>query len=159
VGADRQVGVAERVRQRQRAGRDHGGDDARRRQRRVELHRADAAWTNRAYYTYTVKVLSRWANNTLVTNTVTDPYSLSLNANSTRSFVANLDSPALKPAGWDDQRIPKLDAPTDIALYELHIRDFSPRTARCRPPTAASTWPSPTEANPMRHLKSLQKAA
>jgi pullulanase len=54
----------------------------------------DAAWTNRAYYTYTVKVLSRWANNALVTNTVTDPYSLSLNANSTRSFVANLDSPA-----------------------------------------------------------------
>jgi pullulanase len=40
-----------------------------------------------------VQVLSRWAGNTLVTNTVTDPYSLSLNANSTRSFVANLDSP------------------------------------------------------------------
>ncbi|AXA90587.1 alpha-1,6-glucosidase domain-containing protein [Massilia sp. YMA4] len=119
----------------------------------------DASWTNRAYYTYTVQVLSRWANNTLVTNTVTDPYSISVSANSTKSFVANLDSPALKPAGWDEQRIPKLDAPTDIALYELHIRDFS---------ASDSTVPAAhrgkylaftdTESAPMRHLKSLQKA-
>ena len=85
----------------------------------------DPQLANRAYYTYTVQVLSRWADNKIVTNTVTDPYSLSLSANSARSFAANLDSAQLKPAGWDDQRIPKLDAPTDIALYELHIRDFS----------------------------------
>jgi pullulanase-type alpha-1,6-glucosidase len=119
----------------------------------------DAGWTNHAYYTYTVKVLSRWANNTLVTNTVTDPYSLSLNANSTRSFVANLDSPALKPAGWDDQRIPKLDAPTDIALYELHIRDFSAQDSTV-PAAHRGKYLAFTDldANPMRHLKSLQKA-
>ncbi|MGJ7914043.1 pullulanase-type alpha-1,6-glucosidase [Massilia sp. LXY-6] len=119
----------------------------------------DAGWTNRAYYTYTVQVLSRWANNALVTNTVTDPYSLSLNANSTRSFVANLDSPALKPAGWDDQRIPKLDAPTDIALYELHIRDFSAQDTTV-PAAHRGKYLAFTDvdANPMRHLKSLQKA-
>jgi len=119
----------------------------------------DAGWTNRAYYTYTVKVLSRWANNGVVTNTVTDPYSLSLNANSTRSFVANLDSPALKPAGWDDQRIPKLDAPTDIALYELHIRDFSAQDTTV-PAAHRGKYLAFTDldANPMRHLKSLQKA-
>jgi pullulanase/glycogen debranching enzyme len=119
----------------------------------------DAAWTNRAYYTYTVKVLSRWANNTLVTNTVTDPYSLSLNANSTRSFVANLDSPQLKPAGWDDQRIPKLDAPTDIALYELHVRDFSASDLTV-PERHRGKYLAFTDenANGMRHLKSLQKA-
>jgi pullulanase/glycogen debranching enzyme len=119
----------------------------------------DASWTNRAYYTYTVQVLSRWANNTLVTNTVTDPYSLSLNANSTRSFVANLDSPALKPAGWDDQRIPKLDAATDIALYELHIRDFSAQDSTV-PAAHRGKYLAFTDenANPMRHLKSLQKA-
>jgi pullulanase/glycogen debranching enzyme len=119
----------------------------------------DAGWTNRAYYTYNVQVLSRWANNTLVTNTVTDPYSLSLNANSTRSFVANLDSPALKPAGWDDQRIPKLDAPTDIALYELHIRDFSAQDSTV-PAAHRGKYLAFTDdnANPMRHLKSLQKA-
>ncbi len=119
----------------------------------------DAAWTNNAYYTYSVQVLSRWANNTLVTNTVTDPYSLSVSANSGRSFVANLDSPRLKPAGWDEQRIPKLAAPTDIALYELHIRDFSASDntvpAAHRGKYLAFT---DSEAAPMRHLKSLQKA-
>jgi pullulanase len=119
----------------------------------------NAAWTNSAYYTYTVQVLSRWAANAVVTNTVTDPYSLSVSANSTRSFVANLDSPQLKPSGWDDQRIPKLDGPTDIALYELHIRDFSALDntvpAGHRGKYLAFT---DTHAAPMRHLKSLSKA-
>jgi pullulanase/glycogen debranching enzyme len=120
---------------------------------------ADGKLANRAYYTYTVKVLSRWANNAVVTNTVTDPYSLSLNANSTRSFVANLDSPLLKPAGWDDQRIPRLDAPTDIALYELHVRDFSASDLTV-PEQHRGKYLAFTDenANGMRHLKSLQKA-
>ncbi|WP_322405107.1 pullulanase-type alpha-1,6-glucosidase [Massilia luteola] len=120
---------------------------------------ADPQLANRAYYTYTVQVLSRWADNKIVTNTVTDPYSLSLSANSARSFVANLDSPLLKPAGWDDQRIPKLDAPTDIALYELHIRDFSASDATV-PAAHRGKYLAFTDTNSdgMRHLKSLQKA-
>ena len=119
----------------------------------------DPTLANRAYYTYTVQVLSRWADNKIVTNTVTDPYSLSLSANSARSFVANLDSPQLKPAGWDDQRIPKLDAPTDIALYELHIRDFSASDTTV-PAAHRGKYLAFTDgdANGMRHLKSLQKA-
>ena len=118
-----------------------------------------SAWTNNAYYTYTVQVLSRWASNAVVSNTVTDPYSLSLNANSARSFVANLDSAALKPAGWDGQRIPKLDAPTDIALYELHVRDFSAMDATV-PAAHRGKYLAFTDldAAPMRHLKALQKA-
>ncbi len=85
----------------------------------------DAAWTNHAYYTYTVSVFSRWAGNAVVSNTVSDPYSLSLNANGQRSFVANLDSAALKPDNWDTQTIPPLAHPADISLYELQVRDFS----------------------------------
>jgi pullulanase len=119
----------------------------------------DARWTNRFYYTYTVQVLSRWANNSVVTNTVTDPYSVSVSANSARSFIANLDSPALKPAGWDGQRIPKLDAPSDIALYELHIRDFSASDATV-PAAHRGKYLAFTDldAAPMRHLRGLQKA-
>ncbi len=117
------------------------------------------AWTNRAYYTYTVNVLSRWADNKVVANTVTDPYSLSLDANSRRSFVANLDSPLLKPFAWDLQRIPALAHPTDIALYELHIRDFSASDesvpAAHRGKYLAFT---DTRSNGMRHLKSLAGA-
>ena len=119
----------------------------------------NAALANRAYYTYTVQVLSRWANNTLVTNTVTDPYSLSLNANSGRSFVANLDSPALKPRGWDQHRLPKLEHPADISLYELHVRDFSASNdsvaAAQRGKYLAFT---DRDSRGMRHLKSLEKA-
>jgi len=119
----------------------------------------NAAWTNKAYYTYTVNVLSRWANNTVVSNEVTDPYSLSLNANSVRSFVADLDSDALKPNGWDDQMIPPLANPTDIVLYETHIRDFSVGDqtvpAAHRGKYLAFT---DTGSNGMRHLRTLQQA-
>jgi pullulanase/glycogen debranching enzyme len=123
------------------------------------LSAPDARLTNRYYYTYTVKVLSRWANNTVVTNVVTDPYSLSLNANSQRSFVANLDSAALKPAGWDEQDIPRLDHPADIALYELHIRDFSASDSSV-PAAHRGKYLAFTDvqSNGMRHLKSLQRA-
>jgi pullulanase len=119
----------------------------------------NAAWTNQAYYTYTVNVLSRWAANEVVSNTVTDPYSLSLNANGQRSFVANLASAALKPAGWDGHDIPKLDHPTDISLYELQVRDFS--AADLTVPTAhRGKFMAFTdlESNGMRHLRKLQKA-
>ncbi|MES2316716.1 MAG: alpha-1,6-glucosidase domain-containing protein [Pseudomonadota bacterium] len=119
----------------------------------------DAAWTNHAYYTYTVNVLSRWAANGVVSNVVTDPYSLSLNANGQRSFVANLDSDALKPSGWDGHEIPKLDHPTDISLYELQVRDFSAADTSV-PPAHRGKFMAFTdlESNGMRHLRALQKA-
>jgi len=117
------------------------------------------SWTNRAYYTYTVNVLSRWADNQLVTNTVTDPYSLSLNANSARSFVADLDSQQLKPFGWDADRPPALAHPADIALYELHIRDFS-ASDESVPAAHRGKYLAFTDgrSNGMRHLKSLARA-
>ena len=119
----------------------------------------DAAWTNRFYYTYTVNVLSRWASNGVVSNTVTDPYSLSLNANGKRSFVANLDSAALKPAGWDGHEIPKLDDAADITLYELQVRDFSASDSTV-PQAYRGKFMAFTEleSNGMRHLRKLQKA-
>ena len=119
----------------------------------------DASWVNRNYYTYNVQVLSRWAGNTIVDNTVTDPYSLSVSANSQRSFVANLDSRALKPDGWDHHRIPRLDQPTDIALYELHIRDFSASDASV-PAAHRGKYLAFTDdgSNGMRHLRELRKA-
>ena len=119
----------------------------------------DASWVNRYYYTYNVRVLSRWAGNTIVDNAVTDPYSLSVSANSQRSFVANLDSRALKPDGWDHHRIPRLDQPTDIALYELHIRDFSASDASV-PAAHRGKYLAFTDdgSNGMRHLRELRKA-
>ncbi len=124
-----------------------------------QLRGADARWTNRYYYTYTVNVLSRWANNTVVSNVVSDPYSLSLNANGARSFVANLDSAALKPYGWDQQGIPPLASSTDIALYELHVRDFSASDLTV-PSAHRGKFLAFTDAgsNGMRHLRTLRRA-
>lgn len=117
------------------------------------------AWVNRYYYTYNVQVLSRWADNKVVDNNVTDPYSLSVNANSQRSFVADLASPALKPPGWDRHALPRLEHPADIALYELHIRDFSASDATV-PAARRGKYLAFTEhhSNGMRHLRELQKA-
>jgi len=77
-----------------------------------------------SYYTWLVDV--HVPGTGLVRNRVTDPYSLSLGTDSRRSYVADLDDPALKPAGWDDApRPPALEAQVDMSVYELHVRDFS----------------------------------
>ncbi|WP_323135536.1 pullulanase-type alpha-1,6-glucosidase [Streptomyces beihaiensis] len=82
-----------------------------------------AAWRGRTYR-YAVTV---WAPTVqrLVTNKVTDPYSVALTADSRRSVVADLDDPALAPAGWTHLRKPKAVAMKDAQIQELHIRDFS----------------------------------
>lgn len=50
----------------------------------------------------------------------------SLSANGERSLIVDLNDESLKPEGWSDLAAekPKLAAFTDIAIYELHIRDF-----------------------------------
>jgi len=83
----------------------------------------DGSW-NRMYYRYALTVYSPSAQ-ALVANEVTDPYSISLSANSLFSQIVNLDDGDLKPAGWDVMVKPALDAPEDIIVYETHIRDFS----------------------------------
>lgn len=88
----------------------------------------DASWTNTAYYTYSVRVFSRAAASTygaVVTNTVSDPYAVTLNGDSTRAMVVNLADAAATPAGWPGALPPTSAAPTDSVVYELHVRDFS----------------------------------
>jgi pullulanase len=95
----------------------------------------DARWTNSAYYLYEVEVYTRAATTptsnygAVVTNTVTDPYSLSLNANGQRSMVVNLGDAVTRPAGWPGPLIPTAASPTDSVIYELHVRDFSTNDA------------------------------
>ena len=83
----------------------------------------DASWSNK-YYLYEVEVYARSAGD-VVTNLVTDPYSHNLSIDSKRSQIVDLSDAALKPRGWDDLRKPRLKAPEDVAIYELHVRDFS----------------------------------
>ena len=83
----------------------------------------DGSW-DRMYYRYALTVYSPSAQE-LVANEVTDPYSISLSANSLYSQIVNMDDNDLKPLGWDTMVKPALAAPEDIVLYETHIRDFS----------------------------------
>lgn len=85
-----------------------------------------ATWKNTYYYLYSVTVFNRKDGNAVKTYSVTDPYSLSLSANSARSLVADLSDAAVKPAGWDAHSIPaNVAAAEDTSIYELHVRDFS----------------------------------
>jgi hypothetical protein len=81
------------------------------------------SWLGKQYL-YDVEVWAPAAN-AVVHNLVTDPYSLGLTTNSARSVVVDLDDPALAPRDWASTRKPPLRAFEDVALYELHVRDFS----------------------------------
>ncbi len=111
--------------------------------------------------TYLVDVFVRGTG--LVRQRVTDPYALSLNADSQRTWIGRLDAPATQPPGWPHERRstrPKpLRAATDMAIYELHVRDFSASDASVR-----AAWRGKylafTEAASagMQHLRALAAA-
>lgn len=62
----------------------------------------------------------------IVRNRVTDPYATALTADSKRSVFISLDDPRTMPRGWRTAARPAaLTSPTDLTVYELHIRDFS----------------------------------
>jgi pullulanase len=114
----------------------------------------DGSWRNK-FYLYEVEVYVP-SQKKVVKSLVTDPYSLSLSTNSKRSQVVNLADPALAPAGWNSLRKPALDAPEDIVLYELHVRDFSIHDLTV-PEPRRGTFLAFTEAesNGMKHLRGL----
>ncbi len=89
-----------------------------------EIRVGDKDWLNTKYYLYEVDVFSRPAGQ-FVTNLVTDPYSFGLAPNSLKSLVVDLESPISRPGTWNLIPKPALPSPSDIVLYELHIRDFS----------------------------------
>ncbi len=118
---------------------------------------APADWSGK-YYTYLVDVYVPGVG--IVRNRVTDPYSISLTTDSTRSYIASLDSLRLKPHGWDHSRSPaRVQAPTDLVIYELHVRDFSSNDPTV--PVAHRgkyTAFTQTGSNGMKHLRALSEA-
>ncbi|MET0447681.1 MAG: pullulanase-type alpha-1,6-glucosidase, partial [Aeromicrobium sp.] len=59
------------------------------------------------------------------TNEVTDPYSVALTINSTRSVAVDLADRSFRPKAWEKTKAPVIERAVDRAIYELHIRDFS----------------------------------
>jgi pullulanase/glycogen debranching enzyme len=110
------------------------------------------------YYTYLVDVEANGVG--VVRNLVTDPYSVSLTTNSKRSYIADLNTPALKPARWDQTPAPAtVKAQTDMVVYELHVRDFSINDPTVSAPHRGK-YAAFGEAgsNGMRHLAALARA-
>jgi pullulanase/glycogen debranching enzyme len=96
----------------------------------------------------------------IVRNLVTDPYSVSLGADSRRSYITRLDAPRLKPEGWDSTPVPQtVTNPTDMVVYELHVRDFSINDPSV-PPEHRGKYLAFTDghSNGMRHLAALAKS-
>ena len=113
--------------------------------------------SGRAYH-YRVEVFVRGSG--LVTNLVTDPYSLALTADSARSVVVDLNAPATQPAGWSATRPPAtVQAAPDMSIYELHVRDFSAHDETV-PPERRGKYLAFTErsSNGMKHLRALAQA-
>ena len=122
------------------------------------LWQARAPGVRRGHYSYLVDVLapgSGW-----VRNRVTDPYAISLDADSRRSWIGRLDDADTQPAGWRTQRAPqRVKHTTDLVIYELHVRDFSVGDATVRPAWRgkylAFTEPA---SDGMKHLRALSTA-
>ena len=133
----------------------------------VDMARDDATGTwsvartgdlsGRAFH-YRVEVFVRGTG--LVTNLVTDPYSLALTADSARSVVVNLNAPSTQPAGWSTSRIPAtVAAAPDMSIYELHVRDFSAHDASVSAARRGTYLAfTETNANGMKHLRALAQA-
>ncbi len=131
----------------------------------LQFDAATGAWSGRLmkdlsgrYYNYLVEVFvpgRGW-----VRNRVSDPYSISHGVDSRRSYIADLGAADLQPRGWAQHRRPApLKAATDMAIYELHVRDFSVGDATV-PAAKRGRYQAfrETRSAGMRHLRALAEA-
>jgi pullulanase len=114
----------------------------------------DSSWRGK-YYLYSVQV---WvpSDSAVDTNLTSDPYSIDIALNGTKSRITDLDSRETKPPGWDEDTSPTLKSFSDMSLYELHIRDFSVNDLTV-PAAHRGLYEAFDDQNSdgMRHLRSL----
>ncbi|KQU70923.1 pullulanase-type alpha-1,6-glucosidase [Phycicoccus sp. Root101] len=131
--------------------------------KRTAMTRADdgswsamAGWRN-ARYLYEVTV---WVPSTgkVETSQVTDPYSVALTLNSTRSVAVDLRDPAYRPALWSTTKAPALKQDVDSTIYELHVRDFSVNDTTVSAENRGSYLAFAENGNGTKHLKALAAA-
>jgi len=115
----------------------------------------DSSWDGK-YYLYEVEVYVH-STGQVENNLVTDPYSVSLAMNSTRTQIVDLSTVTVP--GWDSVAKPPLAQPEDISIYELHVRDFSADDSSV-PDELKGTFKAFTLAgtNGMNHLAALAEA-
>ncbi|WP_030671066.1 pullulanase-type alpha-1,6-glucosidase [Streptomyces cellulosae] len=113
------------------------------------------SWKNKPYR-YVVTVWAPSARK-VVTNKVTDPYSVALTANSEHSLVVDLDDKSLAPSGWSTLSKPTAVPLHDARIQELHIRDFSVAdTTAAHPGTYLAFTDKDSDGS--RHLRELARS-
>lgn len=111
------------------------------------------------YYQYQIKVFHS-VTKQVESIITTDPYSLSLSANSEFSQVTDLTHSATKPNGWDEQVVPTVANYEDNIFYELHIRDFSAGETALIDESVRGKYSAFSQTNSfgIKHLKELKAA-
>ncbi|MDN5570020.1 MAG: pullulanase-type alpha-1,6-glucosidase, partial [Propionibacteriaceae bacterium] len=110
-----------------------------------------------ARYQYAVTVFAP-SFGRVVENRVTDPYSVALTVNSTRSVIADLDDQALRPKEWERTPSPPLGHAVDQVIYELHVRDFSRSDDAVAPELRGRYLAFTADGHGRRHLARLASA-
>ncbi len=131
----------------------------------VKMHQHSGVWVATVdssyigkYYLFDETVYAP-STRAIVENLVTDPYSIDLALNGTKSRLTDVDADTNKPNGWDQSQSPTLARINDLNIYELHVRDFSIGDTSV-PVKRRGTYMAFTETNSygMRHLQTLASA-
>ena len=123
---------------------------------------ADGSWSvtsgvKNARYLYEVITYVR-STGAIETLQVTDPYSVALTLNSTKSVAVNLKDTAYRPSIWANTPQPKVAQNVDHSIYELHVRDFSISDTSVPAELRGSYLAFNTNGRGMQHLKALAAA-
>lgn len=123
----------------------------------VWVARLDDAWIGK-YYLIDETVYAPSVRS-VVENVVSDPYSIDIALNGSKSRITDMDAAKNQPEGWDADRAPSLQRVNDLSIYELHVRDFSVNDATVAP-EHRGTYLAFTDRNSdgMRHLRQLSQA-
>ncbi|KAI3748562.1 hypothetical protein L6452_11718 [Arctium lappa] len=133
----------------------------------VQLKECDSVWSvngprswEGCYYVYEVSVYhpSTLKIEKCIAN---DPYARGLSGDGKRTFLANLNSDALKPQEWGNltDEKPKIADFADISIYELHVRDFSANDSTVHPEVRGGYLAfTSQDSNGVLHLKKLSDA-
>ena len=130
---------------------------------RTRMERAgDGSWTGQAgernaRYLYEVTVFAP-STGKVETNLVTDPYSVALTLNSTRSVAVDLRDRAFQPEPVARHAVAEAGAGVDSTIYELHVRDFSVGDQTVSAENRGSYLAFAEDGDGTKHLKALADA-
>lgn len=123
----------------------------------VWVSRLDSSWSGK-YYLLDETVYAP-STRSVVENVVSDPYSIDIALNGSKSRITDMDAAKNTPEGWDFDRAPYLARVNDLSIYELHVRDFSVNDQTV-PADHRGMYLAFTDRNSdgMKHLRTLSQS-